>query len=92
LPGRRTVQYDCGAEAPIAVTYINAAPNFLVVVPVEEEPEALVFASVLSDSGVRYAAGRWLWVMDGSDASLHDVTLSEAADPMLSCSEISNTP
>jgi len=89
---RRVILYDCGAEAPLEVTYLNAAPNFLAVVPLEDEPEPLIFSAVLSGSGVRYAAGHWLWMTQGSDASLLDVTLDEDAEPVLSCEEISNTP
>ncbi len=89
---RTVVQYDCGQSEPLSVDYINAAPNFLAIVPVAEEPEPLVFASVVSASGVRYAAGHWVWWTTGVDASLYDVTLGEDAEPVLTCSEINNTP
>src|SRR5215217_7597827 len=47
----RVIVYDCGTETPVRVTYLNAAPNFLAIVPITEEPEPLVFASVISASG-----------------------------------------
>lgn len=89
---RRTTLYDCSAGEPFGVTYINAAPNFLALVPIEGEPEPLVFAAVIAASGVRYAAGQWEWWTKGVDASLRDVTLGEDAEPVLTCSEMNNTP
>jgi membrane-bound inhibitor of C-type lysozyme len=89
---RRIVTYDCATEAPLVVTYLNAAPNFLAIVPVAEEPEPLVFAAVIAASGVRYTAGKWIWWSKGVDASLYDATLGEDAEPVLTCTEINNTP
>lgn len=89
---RRIVSYDCATEAPLVVTYLNAAPNFLALVPVAGEVEELVFAAVISGSGVRYAAGQWIWWSKGTDASLYDATLGEDAEPVLTCTEINNTP
>jgi membrane-bound inhibitor of C-type lysozyme len=89
---RRTTLYDCATAEPISVTYINAAPNFLALVPIEGEPDQLVFAAVIAASGVRYAAGQWEWWTKGVDASLRDITLGEDADPVLTCSEMNNTP
>lgn len=89
---RRVVTYDCAAEAPLVVTYLNAAPNFLALVPVAGEVEELVFAAVISASGVRYAAGQWIWWTEGAEASLYDATLGEDADAVLTCTEINNTP
>nr|WP_314258489.1 MliC family protein [uncultured Devosia sp.] len=89
---RHVMTYDCGAETPLAVTYINAAPNFLALVPVAEEPEELVFASILSASGARYASGKWQWWTQGSEASLFDTTLGDDAEAVLTCSEAVNTP
>jgi membrane-bound inhibitor of C-type lysozyme len=89
---RRTVSYDCGAEAPLLVTYLNAAPNFLAVVPIEGETQPLVFAAVLSASGARYASGHWIWHTKGPDANLFDAAEGDAAEPVLSCSEVNNTP
>jgi len=89
---QRVMRYDCGAETPLAVTYINAAPNFLALVPIADEPEPLLFAAVLSASGVRYAAGKWVWWTKGAEASLYDQTLAEDADPVLTCSEVNDIP
>ncbi|WP_316355542.1 MliC family protein [Devosia sp.] len=89
---RREILYDCSAGEPFSVTYINAAPNFLALVPIADEPELHVFASVISASGVRYVSGQWAWWTKGADASLYDITLGEDAEPVLTCSEMTNTP
>ncbi|WEK05327.1 MAG: MliC family protein [Candidatus Devosia phytovorans] len=89
---RHVMTYDCGAETPLTVTYINAAPNFLALVPLADEPEELLFSSILSASGARYASGKWQWWTQGSEASLFDTTLGEDAEPVLTCSEAVNTP
>jgi len=89
---RRGIVYDCATDAPLAVTYINAAPNFLAIVPVAEQPEPLIFTAVISASGVRYASGQWIWWTKGADASLYDATLGDDAEAVLTCSELNNTP
>ena len=89
---RHVMTYDCATETPITVTYINAAPNFLALVPIADEPEELVFASVIAASGVRYVSGKWVWWTRGSEASLYDTTLGEDADAVLTCSEFIDTP
>ena len=89
---RQVVRYDCTGGEQLDVTYINAAPNFLALVPVAGESEPPVFVAVVAASGARYAAGQWLWWTQQGDASLHDVTLGEDAEPVLTCAEINNTP
>lgn len=89
---RRTSTYDCAAETPFVVTYINAAPNFLALVPVEADTPPLLFASVISASGARYASGQWVWWSKGPEASLYDTTQGEDAPAVLTCSEIIDTP
>lgn len=34
---QRVMHYDCATEAPVQVTYVNAAPNFLAVLPVADD-------------------------------------------------------
>ena len=89
---RRAMTYECNDGSSVTATYINAAPNFLALVPIEGEPEPLVFASVVAASGARYAAGQWVWWTKGADASLYDATLGDDAEPLLTCSEMTNTP
>jgi len=69
---RHTLTLTCDAAAvklgvpqgSFEVEYINAQPVALAVLPIEGKQ--LVFASVLSGSGARYAAGRFLWWDAGS--------------------------
>ena len=89
---RRVMTYDCNDGSTVTATYINAAPNFLAILPVIDEPEPLVFTSVVAASGVRYVSGIWMWWTKGVDATLHDVTLGQDAEPVLTCSEVNNTP
>ena len=61
------VQLRCDAKGvalglpsgSFSVAYVNGGGNSLVVVPVNGS--SLIFASVSSGSGVRYAAGRLIW-------------------------------
>jgi membrane-bound inhibitor of C-type lysozyme len=82
LPGvtvtRIHASFECGAEGvamglpagPFTVQYLNAGENHLAVLPVHGQ--ALIFANVISGSGARYAAGRYIWW----DAGARGVTLS----------------
>lgn len=85
---RKTVTYNCGAEGPLEVTYVNADPNYLAIMPITGVSQHLVFSAILSGSGTRYAAGKWQWWSTGNAASLHDTTLGDNAAPALSCTEI----
>ena len=89
---RRTITYDCGTETPLVVTYLDAVPNFLAIIPVEGETQPLVFASVLSKNGARYASGHWIWESQGPDGSLFDAAEGEDTPAVLTCSELINTP
>ena len=85
---RHVVQYDCGQDEPLAVDYINAAPNYLAIVTIDGQK--LVFVTVLSASGARYAAGEYEWWNKGAEGTLTNLTTPDA-EP-LSCTEISETP
>lgn len=74
------VSYSCDSEAPMTVTYINAGQNSLAVVPIDGQ--LLVFASVISGSGARYAAGPYIWWSHQGEATLSDVRNSEDAKPI----------
>ena len=86
----KTVKYGCEHHDPVTVQYLNAAPNFLALVPVAEG--TLVFANVLSGSGAKYAAGKYEWFTKGPAATLHDVTEGLDAAPLLTCNEEVDTP
>jgi membrane-bound inhibitor of C-type lysozyme len=81
LPGvavtRIHASFECGTDGvalglpagPFTVQYLNAGENHLAVLPVNGQ--ALIFANVISASGARYAAGRYVWW----DAGARGVTL-----------------
>jgi membrane-bound inhibitor of C-type lysozyme len=86
-----TTVYGCGEGIePLTVKYINAAPNFFAILPIEGED--LVFVNVISASGAKYVAGQYEWWNKGSDATLHNVTEGLDAAPVLTCSENVQTP
>jgi membrane-bound inhibitor of C-type lysozyme len=85
---RNVVQYQCEGLDPFAVEYINAAPNFLAIVPVG--PQKLVFVATLAGSGVKYVAGQYEWWTKGSDVTFSD--LQATPQTPLACSEITETP
>lgn len=88
---RKTVKYGCeGQPAQLAVDYVNAAPNYLALVPVEEG--TLVFTTVLAASGAKYASGKYVWWTKGTEASLYDLTAGDNAKPILTCAEVNETP
>lgn len=82
---RTQTTYDCGSAGQLAVTYINADPNFLAILPVPKQAQPIVFTSVIAGSGARYAAGKYVWWTKGNSASLYDVTLGDNAPPILTC-------
>lgn len=88
---RKTVKYGCqGDVESIAIDYINAAPNYLALIPLEGS--TLVFNTVLAASGAKYAAGKYVWWSKGTDADLYDLTQGPNAKPVLHCSEVNDTP
>lgn len=64
---RTTARYQCDAQGAkmglpsgtFAVEYINGAGNSLAIVPVNGE--SLIFTTVMSGSGARYASGDFIW-------------------------------
>jgi len=88
---RKTVKYGCeGQPAQLAVDYVNAAPNYLALVPVEEG--TLVFTTVLAASGAKYASGKYVWGTKGTEGSLSDLTAGDHAKHILTCAEVNETP
>jgi membrane-bound inhibitor of C-type lysozyme len=86
----KTVTYDCAGPEPLHVQYLNAAPNFLALIPVNGQ--ALVFVNTISASGAKYESGQYVWWDKGSDATLSDVTEGLDAAPVLTCSAKNETP
>lgn len=85
------VSYTCEShEGRVEVDYLNAAPNFLALVPIDDE--TVIFANILSGSGARYVAGKYQWWTKGPEAQLIDLTADEDAPPLLDCIEANDTP
>ena len=91
-PGEwRHVVYICeNHDERIGVDYLDAAPNFLALVPVEGK--TLVFANIVSDTGALYAAGPYQWSTKGSEALLTDITADKDTPPLLTCLAANDTP
>jgi membrane-bound inhibitor of C-type lysozyme len=86
----KIVTYTCEGHDPITVQYVNAAPNFLAVMPIDGHQT--VFVNVVTGSGAKYVSGQYEWWNKGTDATLHDVTEGLDAAPVLMCSEDIQTP
>jgi membrane-bound inhibitor of C-type lysozyme len=93
IPGDAEIKntvYDCGDAGKLAVQYLNAAPNFLALIPIKDQ--TLVFVNTISASGAKYESGQYVWWNKGADATLSDVTEGLDAAPVMTCSEENNTP
>jgi membrane-bound inhibitor of C-type lysozyme len=86
----KNLTYDCGQDEPLNVEYVNAAPNFLAVLPVRGEQ--LIFVATLSASGAKYQSGSYVWWDKGSEATLSDTTEGLDAAPVLMCTAQNETP
>lgn len=87
---RNVVTYQCADEQALVVHYVNAAPNFLAILPVDGVNH--VFATTLSGSGARYVSGPYEWWSHQGEGTLRDLMQDEDAEPLALCNEISNTP
>lgn len=87
---RRTVVYQCDNGDGFRVQYVNAAPNFLAILPVEGETH--IFATTISASGARYVSGPYEWWNDGDEATLRDLRSEEGEAPLATCLAAGNTP
>lgn len=86
----RTVQrYECDDGTSRDVQYINAAPNFLAVLSIDGQN--LMFVTVLSASGARYAAGEYEWWTRGGEATLTNLAAPEGTEPQ-TCLAASDIP
>ena len=88
---RKTVGYGCkGIQDSLSVDYLNAAPNYLAMIPLDGS--VLLFNTVLAGSGAKYVSGKYVWWTKGQDGSLYDLTEGPNAKPILTCSEVNDTP
>ena len=63
--------YDCEAEGPLSVRYVNSDTDSLALVPVEGDTR--VFVNVAAASGARYVTGAYEWWSRGDGAVLRNV-------------------
>ena len=87
---RTVVTYQCEDEQALTVQYINAAPNFLAILPVDGVNH--VFATTIAASGARYVSGPYEWWSHQCEGTLRDMMQDEDAEPLAACSQINNTP
>ncbi|HET8729047.1 MAG TPA: MliC family protein [Alphaproteobacteria bacterium] len=85
---QHVAQYQCEGMEPFDVTFINASPNFLAIVPIGGQK--LVFVHVLSADGARYAAGQYEFWTRGNSATLTD--LQATPQTPASCEVVTDTP
>jgi membrane-bound inhibitor of C-type lysozyme len=87
---RRLVKYRCDAtDDLLPVEYLNAAPNFLAII--EVDGDKLIFVSTVSETGVTYLSGRYVWTTDGAEATLRDAA-GDLDVPIATCLEANETP
>ncbi len=75
-----TVHYRCDDGKQLTARYFNSADNQIAILRLDGK--ALLFVTVLSGSGARYAHGRHVWWTKGDDAMLQDITQGENAPPI----------
>lgn len=87
---RTVAGYQCESGEALTVQYINAAPNFLAIVPVDGQN--LIFTSAISASGARYTSGPYEWWSHQGEGTLRDLMQDEDAAPLATCTEVGETP
>ncbi|WP_052951537.1 MliC family protein [Devosia soli] len=87
---RRTTVYQCNNGEGFRVSYVNAAPNFLAILPVEGQ--TYIFVTAVSGSGARYVSGPYEWWDNGDEATLRDLRAAEDEAPIATCLAASPTP
>ncbi|MBO4121081.1 MliC family protein [Cupriavidus gilardii] len=74
-----TVHYRCDEGKQLTARYFNSPDNQIAILRLDGKP--LLFVTVLSASGARYAHGQYVWWTKGDDAMLQDFTQGEHAPP-----------
>ncbi|MCP3018062.1 MliC family protein [Cupriavidus basilensis] len=75
----RTVRYQCDDGKQVTARYFNSTDNQIAILRLDGKP--LLFVSVLTGSGARYAHGAYLWITKGDEGMLQDLTKGESAPP-----------
>lgn len=76
-----TMRYRCEDNKHVTASYYNGPNNQIALLSLDGKPP-LLFVSVLSGSGARYAHGPNLWLTKGNRAMLEDITRGERAKPV----------
>lgn len=76
----RTVRYRCDEGRQLTARYFNGADNQIVILRLDGKPP-LLFVSVLTGSGARYAHGIHQWITKGDEGRLQDLTRGDDAPP-----------
>lgn len=84
-----TVHYDCGQAGTRDVTYVNAPPNALALLAVEDGTR--LFTTTISASGARYISGPFEWWSKGGEATLRNLTAGAESVPLMTCKAIPAT-
>lgn len=80
----RTVHYRCDEGKSLTARYFNSADNQIAILRLDGRP--LLFASVLTGSGARYAAGPYQWITKGDEGRLEDLRGGDGAPaPYANC-------
>ncbi len=87
---QRTVAYRCEDADPLSVTYIDAAPNFLAIVP--HEGNDLIFVGIPGKTGAQYVSGSLVWTADADKGQLTDLVAGADTKPLLDCTQANDTP
>ncbi|MGE4372181.1 MAG: MliC family protein [Xanthobacter sp.] len=79
----RPVYYECDKGWPLFVTYVNAGPNALAILPVKGVGQ--LFVSTITASGSRYVSGPYEWTTKGDEGTLRDLTREKDENVIYSC-------
>lgn len=71
------IDYDCGGDDILSVTYVNAGANALAIMDVDQDDDR-VFVNVVSASGARYVSGSYVWWTKGDTASFEDEMVADS--------------
>lgn len=82
-----TVHYRCDGGKALTARYFNSPDNQIAILRLDGKP--LLFASVLTGSGARYAAGPYQWITKGDEGRLEDLRGGDGAPaPYANCKAV----
>lgn len=78
---QQRIIYRCAGDMRLPVRYLSTNAGSLAYLPVGGKRR--IFVNVVSASGARYVADRYVWWSKGGDGFLEDISREEGADPVL---------